>query len=511
MKSAEKFDVIVYGQSIAALVAARELARANCKTKLIAPNLFLGGHFNGLQFWGSDFDVGMNFFEFTSYRSKANANLATYNASDKTDSGRFVAQVQNYIENDLKIECHKVSDLKTVWANLWLDDFLIADRFESLAKLPNDLKTKILAELSDSNMTHLKSKTDSSSSSTNATTGQSLHPSQKNKSLLFLTKSFGEISRSLLGPTFHNTFIEPFCYKIAHTSSDQVMARYHRLTWMPLIYPETLTAALKGEDLHLPPVEFHYPKAGSMRVLCKRLVQDLNENHLVHEDSAQSIAVENGKYALNLASGQTVHSDALIWAHDLDRLNQALGVQAKPSQYQKASVGCCFLRIRREDLLQHFGTAFLTESSQPIYRVTNFDHCAGLYDSLTVRICAEYNLEVFDELVTHKSRSRDQMVSHQIPSPNIFIQALKDSKIIKPHAHVTNAIVREFQNSLLLPTTENYQLFTEQEEAYQSASQNLKAHQQIYRLGACSGFTTSSLNEQIVQALQVAHHNFSET
>ena len=89
-----------------------------------------------------------------------------------------------------------------------------------------DLKKKIYQEIKGINVKSLKR--------------NKLHSSQKRYSQKFLSKSLNDISIYNHGKTFHQNFIEIFCKKTLYCSTKDVLARFHRVCWLPLYYPETI-------------------------------------------------------------------------------------------------------------------------------------------------------------------------------------------------------------------------------------------------------------------------------
>src|SRR5690606_14139029 len=64
----------------------------------------------------------------------------------------------------------------------------------------------------------------------------------------------------------------------------------------------------------------------------------------------------------------------------------------KVQDYQTNSFGFGFLRVPQDDIKLDFSSLFNLEFNEPVYRITNLNHCAQS-TSPDVRLCLEFNLD----------------------------------------------------------------------------------------------------------------------
>ena len=86
------FDFAICGNNTGALVAAIELGKKH-KVVIVNPAPNWGAHFAGFPVNGENFDIGMNFFEFTTFH-KPSTDLMSYNPAVRNDSARFFKLVE---------------------------------------------------------------------------------------------------------------------------------------------------------------------------------------------------------------------------------------------------------------------------------------------------------------------------------------------------------------------------------------------------------------------------------
>ena len=83
--------IAIVGSNISALVSAIFCARQGLPVIMIGSRKHVGGHFGGMVVENARFDVGMLFFEFTSFKSKPEVSISTYQDEELGDAGRFVS------------------------------------------------------------------------------------------------------------------------------------------------------------------------------------------------------------------------------------------------------------------------------------------------------------------------------------------------------------------------------------------------------------------------------------
>src|SRR3546814_15736646 len=85
--------------------------------------------------------------------------------------------------------------------------------------------------------------------------------------------SLADASRQNHGPTFHHEFIGALAAKILPGGADQVVSELRRKIWLPLFWPETLSAACGvGSLTYRPARPIHTMRRGGMGALASSLL-----------------------------------------------------------------------------------------------------------------------------------------------------------------------------------------------------------------------------------------------
>ena len=453
---------LIYGNSIAALVCGEQLLVAGEEVLVLSPNNFFGGHFRGIHSDNVHYDVGMNFFEFTSYHGDRSASIASYNPKIKNDSGRFVNHVRRYIEEHLGVATVQIETPQMYLGGRWYEDVIISDRLKSLAKLPSTLQERLAKDLRG-----LK-------------TPKELHARNKNQSPAFLEADLETVSRANHGDAFHEEFIEPLCGKITNLSSRRLLAYYHRLTWMPIFYPETLKSYFSENPQPLPDVQFHYPASGRMTDPINILTERLREKKALETGSIASQGMKlSDPVVVTLDNGEKIRPENFVWAGDWTNMAQIRGDSPEP--FDMANIRCAFFETESRHLQTKFSTAFIVDRTIPCYRITQFDHCAGK-NSGSSRLCMEFNADHLGE----------------IDSVEVFWKMLVDLGVVKQGSPTAKGHVKTFKRALMLPTPRNYKLYSDLEKSFVSKRPTLVA------IGGSSGFSSTSFNDQVIQGMKAA-------
>ena len=457
-----KIKNLICGNSVAALVCAERLLARGEEALVLSSNGFWGGHFGGLDINGTHYDLGMNLFEFTSYRDEPNARIETYDPKTKNDSGRFVNHIRNYIEDELGVKTVQTETPQMYFQGEWYDDFIISDRFESLSKLPPSFQKELAEDLGG-----LK-------------TPNELHASKKNRSKDFAEADLEKVSRANHGNLFHREFIEPLCGKITNMGSNRLLAYYHRLAWLPLFYPETLKSYLSDNHQAIKGVVFNYPVSGDAAEPIKVLTDRLKQNGVLEINPlAEGELTLSDPVVAVLETGEEIYAENLVWAGDRAKLAHATGWNMQP--LDAANITCAFFEIKSEGIKKHFSSAFIVDGDIPCYRITQFDRCAGAKTD-TSRICMEFNTD----------KAKD------INSPDFCMDILQTLKVADTKTVVLKEDIKNFKQALMLPTPENLKAYSEMDKVVEGAISPALA------IGGTGGFSSTSFNDQVVQGMKAA-------
>lgn len=463
----KNFDFIICGNNVGAMVAAIELAKKN-NVAVINPTPNWGAHFAGIKLSEYKFDIGMNFFEFDSFHKEA-ADLLTYNPEIRNDSARFLPLVKEFFTK--RIEVAESHNLKTLVNGTFGDDIIIANNFDVLNKLPVDIKSKIINELT----------------AILAAPKTELHASNKKiNEDLFLRTNYKKVSVANHGQTFHDLFIEPLCNKIFNISSEEVPAIYHRIPWTPLFYPETLLRAFKDPAYKIKPTLFHYPKTNYFASALETLLLEMKSNNNIEfiNSKITELKPEGDKYIVETAE-EKLSGSKIVWANDLQSLlsyNKSL----QPITLDKASITVAFLAIKSEFIKTQFSTLYVAAGEELVYRVSNQNVCAGLSEKIT-KISIELNFDKLNE----KGITEDQKIKDYIW--NFLIS----SGCLQTAAEAIFFEVKSIKNAVNLPTLNNFNNFIKNQQLTAQHFGNVEL------VGPASGFGSTSFNCQVVQGLKL--------
>lgn len=461
----KKFDFVVVGNNIGALVSAIELAKKH-KIALINPSKNWGAHFGGINIDNENYDIGMKFFEFTTFHN-SNNDLLSYNPSIRNDSARFFGLVESYIKE--RIDYVEVDKIEVLAEKTYASDIIMANSLEILKSLPVDTINKIQREI----RTILKIK------------NNQLHAShKKNNEALFLNANYFDVSLANHGRTFHELFIEPYCKKIFNLSSRNIPALFHRIVWTPLFYPETLLQGIEGKD-EMIKTKFHYPKEGNFSKIINSFFNEIktNQNTSIIYDKIDSFKKEE-QYSLKI-NNQKLLAKKLIWCSDLKNLLNTAKIPFVDFKYQKASVCIAFCIAERQNIKREFATLYVSENRTPIYRITNQNFSSQ--KSNRVKLIIEMNHDVCNEF---QLDNKEKVTSHI----NTF---LIDNNILYNKLGENSVNIKIIMNAVNHPSIFNFNNFLE----LQKLTTELLSDVEL--IGPSSGFVSTSFNDQVVQGLKL--------
>lgn len=462
------YDFIIYGNNTGALAAAIELGKKH-KVAVLNPTPMWGAHFAGIMINGENFDIGMNFFEFTTFH-QASQDLMSYNPAVRNDSARFFGLVENFVKS--RVEVVEVQDIDVYSKGTYGKDIVMANSLQILNLLPDEIRRNIRREIEE-----ILKKGD-----------KSLHASQKKKEEdKFMKASYHEVSLANHGPTFHELFVEPYCKKIFNMSSKDCPALLHRIAWAPLFYPETILKGLDGKD-DLAPTLFHYPVKGYFAAVIDEMMKELRANSNVELMNVKPLSLQRKEgYTVQLEN-DSIHAKHLVWCNDLYSL-MLLAQNKETSQLeaQKASVTVAFCKVERAVLSKKFSCLYLSDMNTALYRITNQEHAAGIPDYKECKLIFEMNLDFLNELGIS---SEAQVKSHL---NSVLLNAGIVSKAIAEEAFT----VKSLKNAVNLPTLHNFNNFEKLRQTTDTLYPDLE------KIGPASGMVSTSFNDQIVQALKL--------
>lgn len=453
-------DWVIYGAGLSALALAERLGTSGRRVTLLNPAKSWGGVFRGVTIGEATFDAGMTNFEFELF-GDASDDIENYDPDCKSDIGRYVHLVRRYLAGYVDAEALPAPQM--IHGDCICDDLIITNQFDILGKLPESLRTAIRQEL------------EVCTSAANA-----LHPRLKNVAGSPLERaSFEAASLANHGPTFHALFVEPMFQKVLGVPTSTVRAVFHRSGWAPLFYPETLASQFGASPQHLKPTVFHYPRDRHFGAFIERIVARVRSlPNVTIETSVSGVQIDaNGKRVL---TAQGDHAfDHLAWGGELAQLLP----QTPIAPARRASLDLFFLHVRREGVRHRFPVLIDPQNVSPFYRVTNQTVCRQEADADVHQIIVECNSANWDEQA-HDSRAR--------------FDAALERYGIEPGG-VIERTHRSFGGALAIPAHEQIAPFNALRDAF------TQQFPYIHLMGASRSCVSSTLNDHLIQALQIAH------
>lgn len=462
---ARKENVVIFGNSIAAIILALELKSEDNKIHLFNPGNNWGGIFSGIKKSNEIFDIGMNLLEFSvssnneNLESKVNLNLKVRS----TYRNRFV-EIYRYLEKITDLA--QVETPKIIYENKLYDDYLISDKLNILDSLSNSLKNKIEKEVNYLTKEENKPKYHASF--------KSLTPD------FFLKKSYEEISILNHGKTFHEIFIEKMVKKILNIDSSEIPSLFHRISWCPIYYPETILAYIRHNENNLS-TKFHYPKHKNFNEVVDILFKRLEENEIkliyktpfdlkfIKERFNNKISNSNIYYCGNF---ETYYKDQ---------------IQTNDIQFDKTSFIQFYVNVLKNDLLIDFSVLFINDDDFPFFRITNMNNCSKEDASLN-KLVIEANYEFM--LSKNPEMSEERYIE-------FVIRFLKKKNIIKKNS-LPSIDFQIFKKVILLPTFSNLKKYNDLIIPDEYKGQHL--------IGDTVNIFSNSLNEQIIQVFEKVNH-----
>jgi hypothetical protein len=455
------------------MVAATALARRGQRVLLVNSAKGWGGHFTTINVDGLAFDPGMVLMEFTSYASETCASLESYDPNVRNDVGRFCRAVQEYVGDYQRT--HEIPTPQMYFHGKIVDDLLIANSLQSLALLP-------IAQAVRDDLCNWRESMD-----------PAVHASGKTFAKEYEQLDYAAASVANHGRSFHHSLIEPFCRKLLNASSSEVLARYHRVAWLPLFYPETILSFLAGTPQSLPRTRFSHPDGECVGDLTNRLRLEIEQstNITTIRDRLEGFSIQSPEqYAVDIANHARFTFERGAWGGPPSELLQITGTVHESEQYDRCSITLAFVCIPRKALLREFSVLIVVDESRLVYRVTNQTICSANHDEDLIRLVAELNPEYCAQLI-------DQSVD-SIDWSKLIANELLEIGVVKSDTDIAIVAVRSMKRAFTLPTLHNKSVCGAEIAAAQTVAPNLSL------IGPSSGFFSTSFNDQIVQGLKLA-------
>lgn len=450
-------DILVIGNGLAGLICAQELARRNRKVALLSDGRAPGGHFRGIDVDGLEFDIGMVMLEQCS-SSQPCEDLGDYRPYRRNDWTRFGHLVSGWLQEQIPLR-----RAPTPTASLdgrSFPDPIIANRLDVLAG--SGLAPPPALAVDDS-----------------------LHARNKLCDGPYDTASYAQAALRNHGQAIHERLFEPFVRKLAGTDSSHFLARQHRALWTPLYYPETLCLALAGQPHGLPEYPFWVPESGCVMQWIRQMHASLEgeRNAIVDQQPLTGLARSASGWIALTRDGVRWNAPRVVLALPAQRCAELLDLPA-PNTSTATSVSLWFCSVPADAARDIDGCRMVIDERHAVYRLTCPERQAGK-DSRTLRIVAEAN----PDIIARHYPGIDPTAAIRSELTGLLGLTAPDALMV--HKHLT-AI-----NALHLPTRQKLD---------DDAGFNARLAEtatDAHLTGSLLGYGTASINDQIVQALQI--------
>ena len=448
----------ILGNNFASLILANKLAEKKIKVRLFLDGQRAGGHFAGIKQENCLFDIGMTFLEKPSTTKNIDKNFTQFAPNRHYDwvrYGELVAREVDEIFSPILAQVPKV-----VYDNQLFSDYLIANDMELMRYF--DIK---LAN-NPQKYRHM------------------MHAKFKNKNKEFRTIDFETASIFNNGYDIHNLMIMPFLKKITKVNPNKFEAKFHRVLWVPLFWPETIHDFLKFGKVKLENYKFFSPSNGTIAEVVRLLEENLRKmkNVEVLDSAIENATYEYGEFSM-YCDNREYHVTLDSIGTSLDRFCALFKLKKPQILDREDLVFGFFLVDRKYAHLLDFSVLNVVDSAYKVYRVSNQGICKV---SGHVKLCLEGNLDLLTNY------------GDEVPLEEKFLDEF--TKIFKlPYESVSKKTVVEAMNTLKLPTFSNIK-------AYEQKVKEIHNTFCVETLtGGLLGYNLTSLNDQIAQALKQYH------
>jgi len=340
---------LLIGNGLAILIGAYEIARHGQAVRILTDGKTLGGHFAGTEIDGQGFDVGMVMLEEV-IPARAGADIRTYDPNVRNDWTRFGDIASRWLRE--QVDLVRVPTPECLLEGKRVPDYLIANRLDAMfgADAPTILPRS-----------------------------DPRHSSHKNEPGIYDSLTYAQAVVLNHGASFHERFIEPFVKKVMGVSSEAFLARYHRIAWVPLYYPETLARAVCSNSTGLLEYAFWTTPEGYVG----QLVLDLHEKlkrmpHVsILTTPLKSLREESGRWIAVLNNSENYESSRLALGLTPERTCVLLGIPISATSLA-ASVTVLFAKVRSVSISDPQSCTLLMDDKLSSYRLTDQDALAGL-------------------------------------------------------------------------------------------------------------------------------------
>jgi hypothetical protein len=450
-------EPLLIGNNMALLVAAAELDRRGRRSILMTDGKPLGGHFAGAQIGGARFDVGMMLLEKLA-PSVAHARLDSYDPRRRNDWTRFADRAAVWL--DACEPLLRAPTPQSLVEGRYVPDHLIANRLDVF----QGSRVQALPRLDRNDPRHAAHKT----------TGAA-----------YDRLSYADAARANHGDALQSRFIEPFVRKLTGHGSEVLLARYHRAAWVPLYYPETLSAAMRGDSDGLAEYPFWTNRTGCVGDLVARLCDQVSNSNCVRivAEPLSSTHAADGRWCVATPTCN-IAPDRIALGLTVERARALFGLAPRPAPLA-ASVVVMFCLVRSEAIRRHTSCLMVVDEEFATYRVTDQDVLADR-DPPWHRVVIESSPDSLLQLAN--GQTQEAILLHELRQ---LLSVVGDDAV-----QVLKTVTA--RNALALPTADEVDRCAADHEELASVVPGAQL------TGCLLGYGAMSMNDQVIQGLKIA-------
>jgi len=448
--------VDILGNNFSSLFLAHKLIDEDVQVNLFLDGGRAAGHFAGLRWAESLFDIGMVFLEQPSEQNSSGEKFEDLSPEKRFDWLRY-GQALNH-EMEKLFSPVPADPVKVLYQGELFADYLISDQLDMLSKFGFALPDMF------GNPRH------------------PLHAQYKNDPACYDDIALNKASIFNHGEEMHNEMILPFLEKLTQQDPLTLMAKFHRVLWLPLYWPETIVQILGGASTGLKEYKFFKTASGTIaekiaaieaQVKSAQNIEVISEPILRAKWRAGSIELETDD------NNFTIQPDCI--GLGLSRFCELFGLHA-PTISDTEDLAVSFFLVDKELLpAELFSVINVLDKKYKIYRISNQGKCA---QTGQVKLSVEANLNML------KPPESGEDLESIFAAELAQIFSTYPSKFVKQKSVVA-------KDALVLPTFSNVAAHEEKTQEVSSlfSSGNFTGH--------LLGYNVASLNDQMAQALQL--------
>jgi hypothetical protein len=450
---------LVFGSSVASLVAAEGLATAGHEVTLLAPEKSIGGGFGSMRAGERVLELGVRLLELSYEDTPVPPSLSSY-VPGPAGHRPFASLVGRYLTELAGDRLRQVRRPQMYFGGRIVDDlYFTTDAMALRDALDPITRAAVHAE----------------ARAAVVATGHDAGVLSPQRADELERLDLTEASLRNHGATFHRLFVRPVADKFA--GGADVLASLRRKIWLPLFWPVTLAeAAADGPVQFTPDRPFHTVAGGGSGEIITALVQRLRERGVTVTPCPPLTRLHGapaGHTTVELADGTAIEASRPILGIPAPMLFGAAGVKYRPEQ---ARTVISWLEVADRDLLDLPSLLNVVDADIAAVRVSTNGLGRPGHSVLTV----ELRHDLAESEIVEAARTSVEQLA--IVAPGTELVELRSGAM----------------PTFALPTRVNVARFEAAAADFASRSLDIEV------VGAGLGFGADALGEQIIQGLRAA-------